>query len=319
MTSSQDDRTIIRPLAAFRLTVRGPSGRTFQTPLLPGVLTVGRDETCGLPLDPADVSVSRRHASFTLAGETLTVTDLGSTNGVYVNKAMVQQAVLRPGDEVRLGQTVLTIESALPAPPAQPAAGAAHPQRPGRHRRLGLPPKVRLSLAAAALAALLLGLWLALFTPSPPSAPVPPGPEEQSVAATDGPPPTHAVRADAPQPADTPAPTAEAVEKAKDCSRQGLFFYNNNNLVAAMGEWEKALALDPQNAQAAKWLAKAEGERDQLVDKYAREGATALKYARLGEAREAFRLAAEYCRGQSMDERCREAARQLEQLEGKAP
>lgn len=319
MTSSQDDRTIIRPLCAFRLTVRGPSGRTFQTPLLPGVLTVGRDETCGLPLDPADVSVSRRHASFTVAGETITVTDLGSTNGVYVNKAMVQQAALRPGDEVRLGQTVLTIESALAAAPAQSAAGAARPERPGRRRRQSLPPKVRLSLAAAALAALFLGLWLALFSPSPTSAPAPPGPKNQSVAATDAPPAIKPIPADAPQPADRPAPVAETVEKAKDFSRQGLFFYNNNNLVAAMGEWEKALALDPQNAQAAKWLAKADGERDQLVDKYVREGATALKYARLGEAREAFRLAAEYCRGQSTDERCREAARQLEQLEGKGP
>ncbi|OLN30392.1 FHA domain protein [Desulfovibrio sp. DV] len=320
MTSSQEDRTIIRPLVAFRLTVRGPSGHEFQAPLAPGVLTIGRDATCGLPLDPADVSVSRRHASLTVDGETITVTDLGSTNGVFVNAVKVEQAVLAPGDAVRLGQTVLLLESAVPSAPLQSTAGDAPPKGPGRSRSLGNPPKARLFLTAAALAALFLVVGLVLFPRPDTPAPVSHGPEQETkAAATEAGPQKPAAQALAPQPSDQPAASAEAVENAKDLTRQGLFFYNNNNIAAAIGEWEKALALDPQNTQAAKWLARAASERDQLLDKYSREGLTALKYARFGEAKDAFRLVTEYCRGQSADQRCLDAAKQLEQLEGKAP
>ena len=320
MTSSQEDRTIIRPLVAFRLTVRGPSGHEFQAPLAPGVLTIGRDATCGLPLDPADVSVSRRHASLTVDGETITVADLGSTNGVFVNAVKVKQAVLAPGDAVRLGQTVLLLESAAPSAPLQSTTGDAPPKRPGRSRSRHNPPKARLFLTAAALAALLLVVGLVLFSRPDTPAPVSHGPEQETkAAATEAGPQKPAAQAVAPQPSDQPAASAEAVEKAKDLTRQGLFFYNNNNIAAAIGEWEKALALDPQNTQAAKWLARAAGERDQLLDKYSREGVTALKYARFGEAKDAFRLVTEYCRSQSADQRCLDAAKQLEQLEGKAP
>jgi len=320
MTSSQDDRTLIRPLVAFRLTVRGPSGHELQTQLAPGVLTLGRDETCGLSLDPADVSVSRRHASLTVDGETITVTDLGSTNGVFVNAVKVEQAVLAPGDAVRLGQTVLMIESALPSAPLQSTASDAHPERLGRSRSLRNPPKVRLFLLLTALATLLLVMGLVLFFRPDTPAPVPPGPEQEKKAApTDAAPQKPAAQAIVPQQSDQPAASTEAVGKAKDLTRQGLFLYNNKQLIPAIAEWEKALALDPQNTQAAKWLARAEGERDQLLDKYAREGVTALRYARLSEAKEAFHFVAEYCRGQSADERCQDAAKQLEQLEGKAP
>ncbi len=309
MTSSQDDRTIIRPLFAARLRVHGPSGRTFEVPLAPGVLSIGRDPGCGLPLDPADVSVSRRHASLAVDGETVTVADCGSTNGVFVNGTKVEQAALVPGDEVRLGQTVLTIEAApLPAAPGPDAAGTPS-ESPGR-RLVPRKPKARFVLLSAILAAGILVTGMTFFfRPDAPVSPPTSAGREQEAAAPDT----------APPPSDKPTASAEEVEQAKDLTRQGLFFYNNNHLIPAIGEWEKALALDRQNAQAAKWLARAESERDGLLDKYSREGALALKYDRVGEAREAFRLVTEYCRASSTDERCADAAKQLAQLEGKAP
>ncbi len=78
------------------------------------------------------------------------------------------------------------------------------------------------------------------------------------------------------------------------------------------------MTLDPKNAQAAKWLARAEGELDQLVDKHYREGLTAVKYSRHDEALDHFRFVVEHCRDHT-DERCLDAARHLGQLEGKKP
>lgn len=299
---SQDDLTLIRPLAALMLTVRDPSGRVRRVPLLPGLLTIGRDATSGLPLETDDPSASRRHASLVVDGATVTVTDNGSTNGVYVNGTRVEEAVLAPGDTVRLGRTVVVFEPG-PAPAASPeTAAGSGPEAAGSPRgRFGL----RRWGLLGVLAALLVASGLVLFLK--PDAPRPTAP-----------PPAPAL------PAGTPAPDAapvapEAVEKANDFSRQGLFFYNNKQLALAIGEWEKAMALDPGNAQTAKWLARAESERDQFLDRHSREALTAMKYGRRDEAKTAFRLMVELCRDQTSDARCQDAARQLGQLEGNTP
>lgn len=308
MTSCREDLTIIRPLAALTLTVRDPSGRVRQLPLAQGELTVGRDTSCGLPLEPDDASASRRHASIVVDGPTVTVTDTGSTNGLYVNGVRVERAVLAPGDELRLGRTVCVIASvASPeAPPgnAGPARdGVASPSR-GRSRR-------RLFLLVGVLAGLLVLLGLLVYSKSEAPRPV------VSASAPAQPSPSPAT---APEPeAEAAAPTPEAVDKADDLARQAMFFYNNKQLALAIDAWEKAMALDPRNAQTAKWLARAESERDQLLDKHYRDGITAMKYARVDEAKASFRFVMELCRGQSADERCQDAARQLGQLEGRTP
>jgi hypothetical protein len=77
-------------------------------------LVVGRggQETDGVDLDltdygAQDLGVSRRHAKFDALGPTPTLTDLNSTNGVFVNGQRItpnQAHVLRSGDEVRFGR-----------------------------------------------------------------------------------------------------------------------------------------------------------------------------------------------------------------------
>jgi FHA domain len=80
---------------------RGPrAGMTYI--LGDGTTDVGRSEDAGLFL--GDVSVSRRHATFEVADGVLSVQDLGSLNGTYVNGSRVEQAELSPGDEVWIGK-----------------------------------------------------------------------------------------------------------------------------------------------------------------------------------------------------------------------
>jgi hypothetical protein len=74
-----------------------------ELPLDDGELVVGRDAGLGLSL-PDESTVSRRHASLTKQGARVTLRDLGSTNGTYVNGARLQgEAELRPGDSVQFG------------------------------------------------------------------------------------------------------------------------------------------------------------------------------------------------------------------------
>jgi hypothetical protein len=64
------------------------------------------------PFGAADQGVSRRHAVIRRGEDTLTLVDLGSTNGTHLNGQRLipnQPRVLRDGDEVRLGKLVFHI------------------------------------------------------------------------------------------------------------------------------------------------------------------------------------------------------------------
>ena len=70
-------------------------------------IDVGRD--CdGLVL--ADAMVSRRHLHLELTGNAVVLSDLGSTNGTFVDGVRVAAPVVfRAGIEVRLGDTTLEL------------------------------------------------------------------------------------------------------------------------------------------------------------------------------------------------------------------
>jgi two-component system cell cycle response regulator len=69
------------------------------------VQTIGRALSCDIQL--AEDSVSRNHARVTVSGSMTRVCDLSSTNGLFVNGHRVQEAELRDGDRLHLGETVL--------------------------------------------------------------------------------------------------------------------------------------------------------------------------------------------------------------------
>lgn len=82
-------------------------GAPSQRAAIPdGGLVIGRTEGVGLRLD-AD-GVSRRHAKIVDHGDGIVnVLDLGSTNGTFLNGRRVDAAVLREGDELKVGQVVM--------------------------------------------------------------------------------------------------------------------------------------------------------------------------------------------------------------------
>lgn len=88
--------------SALLLVQRGPSaGARFL--LDTDAVTVGRHPDSEIFLD--DITVSRRHATFTRAANGHTVKDLGSLNGTYVNRDRIDgEIALTGGDEVQIGK-----------------------------------------------------------------------------------------------------------------------------------------------------------------------------------------------------------------------
>ncbi len=75
----------------------------------PTPLTIGREE--GNPIQLNDERVSRFHLKIQEDQNKVVLTDLQSTNGTKVNGESVQLWVLRPGDVISLGRTVLIFGS----------------------------------------------------------------------------------------------------------------------------------------------------------------------------------------------------------------
>jgi predicted component of type VI protein secretion system len=101
--------------------VRGRSANTTLK-LSDGVTSVGRHDDCWIRIKSSQVS--RRHCEIFESGGKLTIRDLGSSNGTYVNgKRVLGQQLLTPGDELTLGAVTLRVAKLGQAPAARPAPG----------------------------------------------------------------------------------------------------------------------------------------------------------------------------------------------------
>ncbi|WP_134325092.1 FHA domain-containing protein [Cumulibacter soli] len=89
------------PDTALLVVKRGPNaGSRFL--LDQQVTTAGRHPDSDIFLD--DVTVSRRHVEFRREDTTFSVHDVGSLNGTYLNRELVDNAMLASGDEVQIGK-----------------------------------------------------------------------------------------------------------------------------------------------------------------------------------------------------------------------
>ena len=71
-------------------------------------LTFGRSTQCELCF-ANDHELSRRHCEFFLKDGLLHMKDLGSANGIQVNQSKVATALLRPGDQLKMGGVSLLV------------------------------------------------------------------------------------------------------------------------------------------------------------------------------------------------------------------
>jgi pSer/pThr/pTyr-binding forkhead associated (FHA) protein len=90
------------PVGSALLVVQRGPGAGSRFLLDKDVTTAGRHADSEIFLD--DVTVSRRHATFTREGDSFTVADAGSLNGTYVNRDRIDTVVLQDTDEVQIGK-----------------------------------------------------------------------------------------------------------------------------------------------------------------------------------------------------------------------
>jgi len=129
----------------LHLTKGNPKGKTVDVPA--GILKVGRAEDSDLII--ASTRVSRHHCEIANDQGRLVIRDNGSANGTFVNRRKIQEQVLQPGDEVRVGPLTFIVEidgvRKRPSSPAiqQAAKGvkrAAPATRPSKPAATKLPP-----------------------------------------------------------------------------------------------------------------------------------------------------------------------------------
>jgi DNA-binding CsgD family transcriptional regulator len=96
---------------------------------------IGRGEQADLRIE--DEGLSRAHAKLVAAGDGIvTIVDMESTNGTYLNGDRIELALLHDGDELQLGPDVVLRFTYNPAPAIAEAASAANQsKRPELTRR----------------------------------------------------------------------------------------------------------------------------------------------------------------------------------------
>ena len=109
-----EDFEVFAPVTHLQVADGPNQGLTFA--LTDGAI-LGRDPRCDIPLT-RDAQASRQHARLILLTETSNagnttlywvIEDGGSTNGTWVNGVRVTSEILRAGDEVRIGNSVLRV------------------------------------------------------------------------------------------------------------------------------------------------------------------------------------------------------------------
>ena len=95
------------PRAAIAVHV--PGHAPWRVGIGPGRMRVGRSQDNDVVLP--DDRVSRHHGQISVRFGTLVYSDLGSTNGSYVNGVRVTEIALGPTDVLQLGGSSLTVES----------------------------------------------------------------------------------------------------------------------------------------------------------------------------------------------------------------
>jgi len=129
-----------------------PVGGGDSIPLIRDILTIGRRESCDIPLRRPNVS--GLHCELSFRDGFWWIRDLGSTNGIKVNGTRVDKKLLQPGDTITIAKCTYKVEYTPPAgaqavdelteddilsKPLLEKAGLVRPPREEKPRRTGKP------------------------------------------------------------------------------------------------------------------------------------------------------------------------------------
>ena len=89
----------------------------------PAIL-IGRHPECDVRIDFPQIS--RRHCFIGTAYDRLIIRDLGSRHGVRINGRVVNESILRSGDEIAIGPFLFRLEEV--APPLSPPVAKVVPE-----------------------------------------------------------------------------------------------------------------------------------------------------------------------------------------------
>ena len=95
-------------------------------------ITIGRGDNNAFQI--VETSISSQHCEVLLRNNEMVVRDLRSTNGTFVGGRMITEAILRPGQNLRLGQVEMRLEISAPPPVAAPKSETAAANKSGPAR-----------------------------------------------------------------------------------------------------------------------------------------------------------------------------------------
>src|SRR5207253_829991 len=95
-------------LDRFELFVLGGPDRGAHLPLQSPSVTIGYGPSNSIRL--RDESVSDQHIQLSETPEGVVLKDLGSTNGTKVNDIRVMEALVKPGSDITMGDTIVRFQ-----------------------------------------------------------------------------------------------------------------------------------------------------------------------------------------------------------------
>ena len=99
---------ILKPMTVHpHLIVLYPQSEFAELPLELGTVVLGRGQDADIRFE--DELVSRRHCALTFDGQSVTVEDLGSTNGTFVDGNYIHKQILDSDNRLQIGKMVLKI------------------------------------------------------------------------------------------------------------------------------------------------------------------------------------------------------------------
>src|SRR2546427_1872847 len=98
-----------------RLVINPGSPTAWEIQLRPGINLLGRGFANDFKME--DPSVSGSHCQIVVDQGNVLIRDLSSTNGTYVNRAPIKEAVLQPGQSIHLGAVEMIFQAGTPANP----------------------------------------------------------------------------------------------------------------------------------------------------------------------------------------------------------